>query len=118
MGRYRMSSDRSSSTRQSGKRRRVVRRASPATSSSISSCIFRGMVPSCTRVTDSRFSTMTMRLSASCLISESMARFLEDTSGVSSSTETVPEMEVRGVRRSWDTARRMFSRMATRSDSS
>ena len=101
---------------QSGKRRRVVSRASPATSSSISSRFFSGMVPSCTRVTDNRFSTITIRLSASCLMSESMARFLGETSGLDRSTDTAPEMEVSGVRRSWDTARRMFSRMEMRSD--
>ena len=49
-------------------------------------------------------------------LSDSMARFFSEISGLDSSTEAAPEMEVRGVRRSWDTARRMFSRMETRSD--
>ena len=46
MGRYKISSDSSRAMGQSGNRRRMVSRASPATSSSISSCFFRGMLPS------------------------------------------------------------------------
>ena len=59
-----------------------------------------------------------MRESASFLMSRSMATFWGETSGLLSSTEAAPEMEVRGVRRSWDTARRMLPRMVSRADSS
>ena len=59
---------------------------------------------------------MTMRESASRLMSVSMLRFLGETSGLLSRTETAPEIAVRGVRRSWETARRMLLRMASRSD--
>ena len=76
------------------------------------------MVPSWIWVTDSRFSTMTIRVSASLLMSLSMATFFSETSGLLSSTEAAPEMAVSGVRRSWDTARRMLPRMVSRADSS
>ena len=39
----------------------------------------------------------------------------EAISSLDSSTEAAPEMAVRGVRRSWDTARRILPRMVSRS---
>ena len=91
--------------------------AAPATSSSISSCLVSAMLPSWIRVTESRFSTIVISVSASFLMSESMEMFLGETSGLLSSTEAAPEMEVSGVRRSWETARRMLPRMVSRADS-
>ena len=117
MGRYKISSDSSRAMGQSGNRRRMVSRASPATSSSISSCLFRGMTPSRILVMESRFSTMALRESASLLMSRTREalRSEEAISSLDSSTEAAPEMAVRGVRRSWDTARRILPRMVSRS---
>ena len=98
----------------------MVRRASPATSSSISSCLFSGMVPSRIFVIDSRFSTIAIRASASLLMSWTRERFFSDwaISSLERRTEAAPEMAVRGVRRSWETARRMLPRMVSRAASS
>ena len=114
-----MSSERSNCTLASGKRRRVVSTASPATSSSISSRFFKGTEASWIRVMDSRFSTMVVRASASFLMSLSReTSFSLRGSSLDSSTAAAPEMAVRGVRRSWETERRILLRMVSRAASS
>ena len=64
------------------------------------------------RVTERMFSTMVIRESASSLMSLSRETFFSEyISSLSSSTAAAPDMAVSGVRRSWDTARRMLLRM-------
>ena len=60
---------------------------------------------------------MAMRESASLLMSRTREAFFSEAaiSSLESSTEAAPEMAVRGVRRSWDTARRILPRMVSRS---
>ena len=67
---------------------------------------------------DSRFSTMVIRASASVLMSSTMARLAGLSSSLFIRTEAEPEMAVRGVRRSWDTARSRLLWMASRAASS
>ena len=69
-----------------------------------------------TRVMESRFSTMRMsHWESSFMLPSSSRRLSSGRSAFSSSRSAEPAMEVRGVRRSWDTARSRSARILARS---
>ena len=110
------SSGSSMRTPMSGKSRRNLPTASATTSSTASGDFWMEALSPPTRVMERRFSTMRMsHWESSLMLSRSSRRLSSGRDSFSSSTAAEPAMEVSGVRRSWETARRRSARILARS---
>ena len=116
MGAISSSSGIETEIRTSGKRRRNFLAASPITSSAASDSLRIFASSSPIRVMESRFSTTRI---SHCASSRAFSRRVLCSScvrsGLSRTADVEPTIEVRGVRRSWETARSRLPRIFSRS---